>query len=572
MVFSKFRIYDRETGELLDEHHEKLGIRKLTLDAKRGLRINGTAVKLRGACIHHDSGMLGAAVYERAQYRQIQKLKDAGFNAVRMSHQPMAQAMLRACDEIGMYVMDEAFDMWTRCKSGYDYSLYFTEWWESDIEAMVKKDRCHPSVVLYSIGNEIPEIVEDYGTRICYEICRKIKSMDTERYTLASINGIFMASPYLYQIIEEIRMKENGNKAVDTSFIGNVNEFMTIQESYTEDIVGHDIVSTCLDRACAPLDIAGYNYMTSRYEKDVHERPNRVIVGSETYPPDIARNWAFVDMYPQIIGDFTWTGWDYLGEAGIGIPGYEEGEGGFGARYPAQMAYCGDFDINGERRPMSYYREIVFGRRKDPYIAVRNPARYGEEILKTPWCYSDAYSSWSWEGFEGKPVIVEVYSAGEEVALVLQGRELGRKKSGKETEFRVNFEVEYQPGILEAVTYVDGKVLGRFALSSEGKAVQIVAEEDHTWSEKGELRYFSISLQDATGRIVTNQDQVLHLETDECIKFLRFGTGNPKPYYDYSERQTETFMGKAMLILKSENRGQIKIVSDDKHMECKIDL
>ena len=367
-------------------------------------------------------------------------------------------------------------------------------------------------------------------------------------------------------------MKENGNKAVDTSFIGNVNEFMTIQESYTEDIVGHDIVSTCLDRACAPLDIAGYNYMTSRYEKDVHERPNRVIVGSETYPPDIARNWAFVDMYPQIIGDFTWTGWDYLGEAGIGIPGYEEGEGGFGARYPAQMAYCGDFDINGERRPMSYYREIVFGRRKDPYIAVRNPARYGEEILKTPWCYSDAYSSWSWEGFEGKPVIVEVYSAGEEVALVLQGRELGRKKSGKETEFRVNFEVEYQPGILEAVTYVDGKVLGRFALSSEGKAVQIVAEEDHTWSEKGELRYFSISLQDATGRIVTNQDQVLHLETDECIKFLRFGTGNPKPYYDYSERQTETFMGKAMLILKSENRGQIKIVSDDKHMECKIDL
>ena len=242
MVFSKFRIYDRETGELLDEHHEKLGIRKLTLDAKRGLRINGTAVKLRGACIHHDSGMLGAAVYERAQYRQIQKLKDAGFNAVRMSHQPMAQAMLRACDEIGMYVMDEAFDMWTRCKSGYDYSLYFTEWWESDIEAMVKKDRCHPSVVLYSIGNEIPEIVEDYGTRICYEICRKIKSMDTERYTLASINGIFMASPYLYQIIEEIRMKENGNKAVDTKLYRKMSmNLMTIQESYTEDIVGHDI-------------------------------------------------------------------------------------------------------------------------------------------------------------------------------------------------------------------------------------------------------------------------------------------------------------------------------------------
>lgn len=572
MYGSVFRVYDRETGEVLDEHHEKVGIRKLSLDAKRGLRMNGSVVKLRGACIHHDSGMLGSATYERAQYRQIQKLKDAGFNAVRMSHQPMSQAMLRACDEIGMYVMDETFDMWTRCKSGYDYSMHFTEWWESDVEAMVKKDRCHPSVVLYSIGNEIPEIAEDQGTQICYEICRKIKSMDTERFTLASINGIFMSSPYLYQIIEEIRMKETGDRGGDTNIIGNVNEFMAMQEMYTDDIVRHEIVSTCLDRACAPLDIAGYNYMTSRYEKDVQERPNRVIVGSETYPPDIARNWQFVEKYPQIIGDFTWTGWDYLGEAGIGIPGYKEGEGGFGAHFPAQLAYCGDFDINGERRPMSYYREIVFGRRQDPYIAVQNPARYGEEILKTPWCYSDACNSWSWDGYEGKPVIVEVYSAGEEVALELQGKEIGRKKSGIEAEFRVDFEVDYEPGILEAVTYECGKEIGRFTLSSEGKAVQIAVEEEQIWSEKGELRYFNISLQDANGKIVTNQDQRLSLETDSGIEFLRFGTGNPKPDYDYSERQTKTFMGKAMLILKEEARGQVKIVSQDMRLENKIDL
>ena len=149
---------DTEEKKLLDEAKDTFGIRTLSVDAKRGLRVNGKTVNLRGGCIHHDSGLLGAATYEDAQYRQILKMKEAGFNAIRMSHHPMAPAMLRACDEIGMYVMDETFDMWNRLKSNYDYGLYFQEWWEKDVTAMVRKDYNHPAVILYSVGNEIPEI------------------------------------------------------------------------------------------------------------------------------------------------------------------------------------------------------------------------------------------------------------------------------------------------------------------------------------------------------------------------------------------------------------------------------
>lgn len=160
---------------MVDAQTEKFGIRTMSLDVKRGLRINGESVKLRGACIHHDSGLLGAATFEDAQYRQVAKLKEAGFNAIRMSHHPMAPAMLRACDELGMYVMDETFDMWVAANPDLDYGLYFREWWEKDVTAMVRKDYNHPSVILYSVGNEIPEIGTDHGARLAMNCVKKSK-------------------------------------------------------------------------------------------------------------------------------------------------------------------------------------------------------------------------------------------------------------------------------------------------------------------------------------------------------------------------------------------------------------
>lgn len=541
--------------ELLDENCETFGIRTLQADAKRGLRVNGKTVKLRGGCIHHDSGLLGSATYEDAQFRQIRRLREAGFNAVRMSHHPMAPSMLRACDVLGMYVMDETFDMWNRMKSDYDYAMYFQEWWEKDVTAMVRKDYNHPSVILYSVGNEIPEIGTDHGAKTCHDLCAKIKELDDTRFTLASINGIFAAGDQVDRIVADIAADLSKEEKAD----GNVNDFMTLMDGHMDEIVVHEAITERLEKACAPLDIAGYNYMTARYEPDQKQYPNRIIVGSETYPPDIARNWELVNRLPNLIGDFTWTGWDYIGEAGIGIPAYRWGEGGFGAKFPAQLAYCGDMDITGYRRPASYYREIVFGLRKEPCIAVQNPRRYGETLIKTPWVISDAVSSWTWSGCEGKPVIVEVYAPGTETELLVNGKSVGRKVSGKAAGFRLLFETTYEPGTVTAIVYENGAEISRTELKTAGALQKLVVEQEEAprpGDAEQTLAYFPIEIRDEEGVLATDNDRkiTLHLEGD--ARTVGFGSGNPKPKYDFCGGVTETFLGRAMAILMKSGKGE----------------
>lgn len=534
---------------LLDRNTEHFGIRTLSVDAKRGFRVNGKTVKFRGACIHHDSGILGAATYYGAEYRRVRILKEAGFNAIRMSHHPAAPVLLRACDELGMYVMDEAFDMWQRCKSDNDYGLFFDERWESDVEAMVKKDFNHPSVVMYSVGNEIPEIGTNHGAKVCHEICEKIKRMDDTRYTLASINGVFAAGDKVPQIMGDLTAELAAEGRLD----GNVNDFMTMMDAHMDKIVVHDAITERLDHACANTDIAGYNYMTARYELDGKERPNRVIVGSETYPPEIARNWALVEALDHVIGDFTWTGWDYIGEAGVGVPAYQFGEGGFGALFPCQLAYCGDMDITGFRRPASYFREVVFGLRRAPYITVQNPARHGQTLIKTPWVISDSMSSWTYPGHEGAPVIVELYAPGDEVELFCNGKSLGRKEAGKKAGYWVLFETVYEPGTLFAVSYEAGREIGRMELSTAEKETRLTLTVEGTvpGSSDGErLVYVAISNQDKKGTVADDRELILTAEVEGDAEILGFGSANPKTTYNYTGKETETFHGRAQLILK----------------------
>lgn len=554
----------REGKKILDEQSELFGIRTLQLDAKRGLRVNQKTVKLRGACIHHDSGLLGAATYESIQLRQIRKLKEAGFNAVRMSHHPMSQAMLRACDALGMYVMDETFDMWNRCKSDYDYGLYFQEWWEKDVTAMVRKDYNHPSVILYSIGNEIPEIGTTGGAKVCHDLSRKVKELDDTRYTLASVNGVFAAGDKIDQVVTDV--VSDLSKAGEIE--GNVNDFMTLMDGHLDEIVVHDAITERLDKACAGVDIAGYNYMTARYEMDGERNANRVIVGSETYPPEIARNWNLVEKLSHVIGDFTWTGWDYIGEAGVGVPAYKWGEGSFGATFPCQLAYPGDLDITGFRRPASYFREVVFGLRKEPYIAVQDPRRYGQTVIKTPWIISDAISSWTWGGCEEKPVIVEVYAPGSEVELFINGLSQGRKPAGNKVGFRTLFETQYIQGEVAAVCYDEkGLEMGRTVLytAAEERMLKLESEEQ---AAEGFL-FLNVLLCDAQGNIGTDRDERLTLEV-EGADVMGFGSGNPKPEFNYNEAVTKTYNGRAQIILKKKEaeKVQVKMTSESGKKVC----
>lgn len=549
-----------QDGTVIDKSKEKFGIRTLSLDAKRGLRVNGSTVKLRGACIHHDSGLLGAATYDSVQFRQIRKLKEAGFNAVRMSHHPMAPAMLRACDELGMYVMDETFDMWNRCKSNYDYGLYFQEWWEKDVTAMVRKDFNHPSVILYSVGNEIPEIGTDHGAKICHDLSSKIKELDDTRFTLASINGVFAAGDQVDRIVADVVSDLSKAGKID----GNVNDFMTLMDGHMDEIVVHNAITERLERACAGVHIAGYNYMTARYEMDGEKYPNRVIVGSETYPPEIARNWNLVEKLDHVIGDFTWTGWDYIGEAGVGVPAYQWGEGGFGAGFPCQLAYPGDLDITGFRRPASYYREAVFGLSTKPYIAVQDPNRYGQQLIKTPWVISDTVSSWTWGGCDGKPVVVEVYSQGKETELFINGKSCGRKPAGKAAGFRTLFETTYEPGTILAVSYdEDGNQMGQMELHTAGEDRNLVLTAEPEM--KDQFIYIDAVLCDQDGNTATDSDMKITLDVEGCAEAVGFGSGNPKPKYNFNEGVTETFHGRAQIVLMRTGSGkvQVKVSAED---------
>ena len=534
--------------ESIDGAETVFGIRTLSLDAARGLRVNGKTVKLRGACVHHDSGVLGASTYYDAQYRQVKLMKEAGFNALRISHHPAAPSLLRACDELGMYVMDEFSDMWQRAKNDLDYALDFDKWWETDVRLMVKKDYNHPSVVLYSVGNEIPEIGTDYGSLTCAKIAGLIKSLDPTRYTTAGINGVFAAGDQMGRILSDLSKDMQAAGEID----GNVNDFMTVMDTKMDQIVVHDAISERLEKACASLDVAGYNYMAARYEPDSVNYPNRVMVGSETYPPDIARNWALVEKLPSVIGDFTWTGWDYIGEAGVGVPAYRFGEGGFGAQFPCQLAYCGDLDLTGFRRPLSYYREIVFGLRRKPFIAVQNPHHYGENLIKTPWVMSDADESWDWPGCEGKPVVVEVYAPGDEAELFLNGKSLGRKKPEK---CRALFETVYEPGTLRAVAYRNGEELGCTELLSPAEETKLSLNAEYSGTE---LIYLTAQLCDGRGVTVTGADEWLTAAV-EGAELLGFGSGDPKPENNYNEEKAKTYKGRAQLVLRKTGAGAVTV-------------
>ena len=520
--------------ELIDEDETGFGIRTISVDARHGFRVNGVERKLRGACIHHDNGIMGAVTMYENEYRRVKLLKEAGFNAIRMAHNPAAPALLKACDELGMYVMDEAFDMWTRCKSENDYALWFTKWWKNDIEAMVKKDRLSPSVVFYSIGNEIPEIGEAHGARLCKDIAQFTKSLDPTRFTIAAINGVFAAGSDIGTIMADL---------ADGEFEGgNVNQFMQIMDTKMHLIVTHRCMDERLNKACAGVDIAGYNYMTARYEKDLKENPDRVIVGSETYGPQIPMNWDIISRQHNVIGDFTWTGWDYIGEAGVGVVGYKWGEGGFGAGYPKQLAYVGDLDINGFRRPCSYFREIVFGLRKNPYIVTQNPYKYGEHPIMTPWVISDSIASWTYPDMVGKPIVVEIYSAGDSVELFKNKKSLGKTKVEG---FIARFETTYEAGMLEAVSYDNDKEIGRSTIATADNA-KLVAEESY---KNGTLSYVNIARKSANGEVDTHENKRVEVKVDGALEY-RLGNGGYEPEDNYITDSCDLFIGRALLIVR----------------------
>lgn len=528
------------------------GIREVTVDPRKGLRINGEPVLLRGACIHHDNGPLGGAAIARAEERRIELLKAAGFNALRSAHNPMSVAMLDACDRLGMLVMDEAFDMWTRGKTPYDYALDFAQWWRADLESLVAKDINHPSVIMYSLGNEIVEAGTPHGARLARAMAEHVRTLDPTRLVTNGVNAALAVLDELPSIVE-----------ADAG--GGLNEMMAGMGDAMNHLGSSERVSVRTAESSSVLDVLGLNYAEGRYALDQELFPRRVIVGSETFPSRIGRLWPMVVKNPNVIGDFTWTGWDYLGEVGIGATAYAEVPteiSGLEHGYPFLTGWCGDLDITGWRRPVSFYREIVFGLRQEPYLAVRRPEHHDHTVtLATPWAWSDSISSWTWPGFEGKPVTVEVYAYADEVVLHRDGTEVGRANVGETLPMLAVVETTYEPGELVAVAYRDGRECGHTSLSTAGEA-RLTAYADRSQLGAGDrdLAFVSIEWRDAMGDLVTSADAEVTVTVEGAAELAGLCSANPSTTERFDASTWRTFDGRALAVIRPSEAG-VAIVS-----------
>jgi beta-galactosidase len=556
------RVTLHDDGESVDEESTTFGIRSLSLDPARGLLLNGEPVLLRGACVHHDNGSLGAATIERAEERRVELLRSAGFNALRSAHNPMSKAMLDACDRLGVLVMDEVSDMWQQPKSRYDYSLHFEKWWDEDVRAMVRKDINHPSVMMYSIGNEIPEAGTPHGSRLGRAMAEKVRSLDGSRFVTEAVTGLLMGGP---ELLDELRSGIAEQDSGESAVPGPKTAGGDIAEKLSQLMLAPSVARHSAE-TFSYLDVAGYNYMESRYAVDGEAYPNRVIVGTETHPMAIDTGWAAVRALPHVIGDFTWTGWDYLGEAGIGRTAYgDEGSGGglasFLGEYPWRTAWCGDIDITGYRRPQSYYREIVFGLSDDPYIAVQRPEHHGKAAGTTPWSWSDSVSSWSWDGYEGAQVTIEVYADADDVELFMNGRSIGTRPAGAAHRFRAVFETVYEPGDLEAVARRSGREVGRAALRSAKGPVHLELEVDRDviGSHPLDLAFVAIALVDDQRSPYGSSDRTVSVAIEGPGVLQGLGSANPVSEEDFLTTSCRTFDGRALAVVRPTGPGEIVV-------------
>ncbi len=303
-------------GQVLDKTTSTFGIRSLQFSADAGLVLNGERILLKGGCMHQDNGLLGSAAIDRAEERRVALMKANGFNAIRCSHNPPSPAFLDACDRLGMLVIDEAFDMWEVGKNPQDYHRFFDDWWQRDIQSMVLRDRNHPSVILWSIGNEISERGDTSGVRIAKQLTDEIHRLDPTRLTTAAICEFW-------------------------------------------DHPGRPWEQTA--PAFTYLGVGGYNYQWGHYEPDHEKFPQRIMVGTESVPKDAFDNWQQVKKHSWVIGDFVWTGMDYLGETGIGHA-ITDSQKNMLMEWPWFNAFCGDIDLVGNKKPQSYYRDVLWGR------------------------------------------------------------------------------------------------------------------------------------------------------------------------------------------------------------------
>lgn len=545
-------------GEVIDVDRATFGIRTITADSVHGLRINGETVTMRGAAIHHDNGVIGAHTLDAAEDRRVRILKESGYNAIRSAHNPLAPATLRACDKYGVLVMDELSDTWWRAKGAHDYSHDFLEWWERDLTALVRKDYNHPSVVLYSLGNELAETASRQGVELSARMVALVRELDSTRLTTNAING-FVAlfaptnDPTGAEPTASKREKSPASERDHGAAILVANLLIGTIEKVMHGVARLAAVDRKTRDIHATVDVAGYNYMHRRYEMDAIAYPDRVIVGSETQATQTSEIWRIIEKLPNVIGDFVWTGWDYIGEVGIGAPRYDD-KRRLMVPFPARLAGLPIIDITGHRQTQSYVNEIIWRRRTDPVLAVRPLNHSHQKRVPGGWRGSDSIRSWSWEGFEGRPAIVEVYADAARVELQLDDVTIGSRTLRDDDDLLSQFRVPYRAGTLTAIAFDrSGAEIGRDTLISARTTLRITArsEVSSLRADSADLAYIPIELTDESGIVRPLADRTISVTVSGAGTLLGLGSADPMSPEGFVNPTCMTYYGRALAVVRA---------------------
>lgn len=502
---------------ILDKTETNFGIRTAEFDAEKGFLLNGEVVKLKGACVHHDNGPLGAASYDRAEERKVELMKNAGFNAIRTAHNPPSPGFLDACDRLGVLVINEIYDGWfDKSQKKPYYQMEFEEGWPADVRDFVLRDRNHPSVILWSTGNEIFDKMAPRAVKAQEEIAALIRRLDPSRALTCGMNEW-----------------------------------------------GYDDWDQVMDEYMAPLDVAGYNYRESKYLDDYKKHPERLIVCSESFPGKAFPYWMEVLEHDFVIGDFVWTGLDYLGEGSIGWYGFTE-------KYPWTLAYCGDIDICGFKRSQSYYRDILWENGRKVALFVKNPVPTFGIASDSWWDYPDIHPSWTWPGYEGDSMEVTVYSNSEEVALILNGEVLGTAKTSRANEYTAIFHVPYEAGILEASAMENNMVIEHSVLKTAGPlaSISISSDRDSLTADGKDLAYLSIELLDAQGTRLPFAEELIEFNLEGPGEIIAVGSARPNSLESFQQARRTSFEGRCIVIVKAGNTdGEIRLTASTGELE-----
>ncbi len=534
-----------KTENSLDKETINIGIREIACDPEKGFLLNGEPVKLYGTCNHHDNGIVGASSYRSAEERRVRILKENGFNAIRCAHNPPSKMLLDVCDRMGMLVIDEIFDCWVAGKRPHDYHLWFNQYAEEDITAMVKRDRCHPSVVMWSTGNEI--------------------------YERGGMNNGY----YLGKMIADTIRKHDKTRFLTHAFCHFWDnwEFSKKMEE-TADYPADKLDFWCekIGPQAGNLDVLGYNYLTHRMEKDVRRFPEHLFAVTESYPLDAVWTKHLMDALPQLVGEFVWTGWDYFGETGIGHITYDtDSAPGWGLTpHPNHISDCGDFDICGFKKAPSYYRDAAWYE-GSVHILSADPDNYGRKYSISSWGFYNVDRTWTYSGKEGKMTTVHLYTTAPECELFQDGISLGKKAPNYKGV--AEFEVEYKPGKLEALSYENGLVVGKDELLTVGSATNMTIEVDLTGeSGKADLVYAEITLRDENGNPAWEANDEVTV-TVKGGKVLGTGSGRVDDEHIYTSNVCSVYHGKLLAaIIPLENDIQIFASTENLNAESKVSL